>query len=166
MWQYVLLIISAVLFFGFVLLNTVKFGLLDCYSAYGEKWQRQPHELNWWTVVTVLSALLMIPVLLQNSEGQPWQAIGFLAPISLVLVGNTPNYKENKTAWWLHQIGAWGAVALIVAYILLIPGALWITCVTMAVALAITCIFGWQYITLFLELGMYAAIYAVLFSVI
>lgn len=166
MWKIVLLSLSAIMFFGFVALNVCKFGLLDCYSAYGVKWRKEPHQLNWWIIVTVLSALLIVPVLLDNSEGSLWQFTGFLAPISLVLVGNTPDYKENKVSFWLHQIGAWGAVVMILLYIIMIPKLIWIVTICIGVALILTWIFGWKYWTMFLEMGMYAAIYSVLFATI
>lgn len=165
MWQFILIILSASLFFGFVIFNIIKFGLLNCYSAYGEKWQNKSN-VNIWSIITILSALLIIPVLLEQSENSTLQFTGFLAPVSLVLVGITPEYNKKKLDWWLHQIGAWSAVLMIVLYVIFIPHLLWIVIVCLLVAITVTCIFGWNYITLFSELGIYAAIYAVVINTI
>ena len=38
MWQYILTLISGMMFFGFVGAGVGEFGLLSCYSAYAPKW--------------------------------------------------------------------------------------------------------------------------------
>ena len=125
MWQQILIYISALMLFEFVILGCIKYGLLDCYSAYASKWHEFYSKLNIWSMVTALSAFLMIPVLLEQSSGNPWQFLGFLAPVSLTLVAASPEYATDKFQWWMHQIGAWGAVAFILAYIIMIPKLLW-----------------------------------------
>lgn len=163
MWQIILLTISTIMFFGFVAINLIKFGLLDCYSAYGMLWQKQPHEINWWSAITILSALLMIPVLLENSDNSIWQFTGFLAPMSLVLVGATPQYNIEKAAWWLHQLGAWLAVVFVVLYMVFIGKSfIWMVIfVTIAGGLTIWKSTHWM---LWFEIAVYACIYAVLLT--
>jgi len=121
MWQYIIIAISALMLFGFVALGVVKFGWLSCYSAYGPKWHEFYPKLNVWSVVTLLSAWLMIPVLLECSSDNPWQFLGFLAPVFLSLVAASPNYQEGGFANVIHQIGAIGGAGLILAYIFIIP---------------------------------------------
>ena len=125
MWQYILTTISAVMLFEFMILGCIKYGLLDCYSAYAAKWHQFYDKLNIWSVVTFISAFLMIPVLLENSKRSPVQFLGFFAPVSLFWVALSPRYAKEKSQWWMHQIGAWGAVIFIVTYIFLIPKLLW-----------------------------------------
>ena len=99
MWQQYLLYASAMLFFGFVILGGIKYGLLDCYSAYAAKWQEFYPKLNIWSVVTFISAFLMMPVILEQSKDNPWQFLGFLAPVSLFFVAGSPRYASETFQW-------------------------------------------------------------------
>ncbi len=160
---YILTAISAIMFFGFVILGVVKFGLLDCYSAYGPKWQPDIHsKINWWTIVTFLSAALIVPVLLFGAEGNPYQFLGFLAPISLALVAATPDYKTNTFSMVLHQVGAIGSAILIILFVIAVPKLLWVV-----IALAvIACILGLikkGTILFWLEMAMYLSTYIIVF---
>lgn len=133
MWIYILTIISALMLFGFMGVSVKKYGLLDCYSAYGPLWDKWYTKLNIWSVITFISAALMIPVMLELSVFSAWQFLGFLAPTSLFAVATSPNYQTDKFANIMHQCGAWGAVVAAISYICIIPQLWWIT-----VALAIT----------------------------
>lgn len=164
MWQNYLIIGSAVLLFGFVALGIKVFGLLSCYSAYGPLWGEKckiPGGANIWSIVTILSALLMVPVLLDCGENNPYQFLGFLAPVFLTLVGITPNYQTNKLANVLHQIGAWGSVLLIVAYCLLIPKIIWPVIALAVTGLIIGLIIRGT-LLLWLEMAVYMSIYVIL----
>ena len=161
----ILVIISCILFFGFVALSCYKFGLLDCYSAYGTQWDtiKENSNLNWWTMVTIASALLMVPVLLEKSDGSNLQFTGFLAPVALVLVGITPQYNIDKFQWWLHQLGAWLAVLFVVLYMIFIGKSfIWMVIfVTIAGGLTIWKSTHWM---LWFETAIYACIYTVLLT--
>ena len=166
MWQYIFTSISAVLFFGFVILGVCKFGLLSCYSAYAPKWQSPTVVgLNWWQLVTAWTAILIIPVTVQTAFGNPWQCFSFLAPASLLLVAATPGYQTDKFQNVLHQIGAWGAVVLILAYSFIIPKLLWVFIPLTAIALALGI---WKKGTLMFwaEMAMYLGTYVILFVTI
>ena len=126
MWQYILIVISALMLFGFMAIGVVRYGFLSCYSAYGPKWHEFYPKLNIWSVITFISAALMIPVLLEQAMDNIWQFLGFLAPVSLTLVAASPNYQTDTFANIMHQCGAWGAVLFIVLYSILIPHLVWI----------------------------------------
>lgn len=163
MWQLILAGLSAVLFFGFVILSVRKFGLLSCFSAYAPKWKEAypAKGFNWWSFVTIISAALLIPVLLEQSEGNPLQFTGFLAPLSLFLVGVTPDYQTNKLQNIGHQIGAWSAVALIIVYIIMVPKMLVVVIVLVTVGLLLS-LAKKDTIIFWLEMAMYLSLYVVL----
>ena len=165
MWQYIILFISAVLFFSFVYAGVLLFGLLSCYSAYAPMWGEMWPSLNRfnvWSVVTIFSALLMVPIILTQGEGSPWQFLGFLAPASILLVGASPDYQTDKFQWWIHQIGAWSAVGFCIGWIIAVPKLLW---VVIPFALAAVGLSVWKKGTwmFWAEMVVYLTIYTVLF---
>jgi len=114
-------------------------------------------------MVTIASALLMVPVLLEKSDGSNLQFTGFLAPVALVLVGITPQYNIDKFQWWLHQLGAWLAVLFVVLYMIFIGKSfIWMVIfVTIAGGLTIWKSTHWM---LWFETAVYACIYTVLLT--
>lgn len=170
MWQYILTTFSAVIFFGFVALGIRKFGLQDCYSAYGPKWgEISPlHGFNLWSFVTILTAVLLIPVIIEAGNIAPtWQFAGFLAPTFIVFVGMTPDYQQNKMSWWIHQIGAWGAVLFVLLFVLFVfPTLFWFVIVYCIIAGVLTSYFGkWSWM-LWFEMATYASIFTIMFLAI
>ena len=166
-WQYIIIAISALMLFGFVALGVVKFGWLSCYSAYGPKWHEFYPKLNVWSVVTALSALLMVPVLLEQSAGNPWQFLGFLAPVSLTLVAASPNYQEGGFYNAIHQIGAWGGVLFIVLYTIFVNlKMLWVIIPLAAIAAVLG--LWWKKGTLMFwgEMAVYLSTYIILISMV
>lgn len=163
--MYVLTSISALLFFGFVILGVVRYGLLSCYSEYASEWQKFYPKLNIWSMVTAITALLMVPVLIESGAGNPWQFLGFLAPVSLIAVAASPEYAKDKFQWWIHQIGAWSAVAFIVLYSIKIPNLWWIVLILAAVAAGLGI---WKKGTWMFwgEMAMYLATYVILYVII
>jgi len=163
-WQFVLIALSALMLFGFVALGVIKFDWRSCYSAYGPLWGEWWPKLNIWSVVTLLSAWLMIPVLLECSVDNPWQFTGFLAPVFLSLVAVSPNYQEGGFYNAIHQIGAWGGVAIIVLYTIFVNWHLvWI----FAPLLIIAIILGlWKKGTIlfWLEMAVYLSTYVILIA--
>lgn len=170
MWQYILISLSAILFFSFVIVGVCTFGLLSCYSAYAPKWSEKwpsPGTLNIWSMVTLVSALLLIPVLLEQSNNNTWQFLGFLAPVSLILVGISPDYQTNKFSWWIHQIGAIATVIFISFYSILVPNLWWIILIIIAVAAIVSAITGFKkYWMFWAEMAMYLATYIILFIMV
>lgn len=162
---YILTALSAVLFFGFVILGITKYGLLSCYSAYGPLWHRGYSKINWWQIITILSALLLVPVLLERKEGDPYQFLGFLAPISLTLVGISPGYQNSTFENIIHQTGAWSAILFIILYMLIVPSLLWIIGVYLVIALIIGLVLKGT-LMFWGEMAMYLSTYTILFNII
>ena len=163
MWQIILWGLSAILFFGFVILSIKKFGLLSCFSDYSSKWKEAypAHNFNWWSFVTIISAALLIPVTLQLSEGSNFQFAGFLAPVALFLVGCTPDWKTDKGQNVFHQIGAYSAILFLIIYIVAVPKmlVLLIGCVVLCLMLSLAkedTVYFW------VEMAMYISMYLVL----
>lgn len=119
-------IVSLLIFTVFNFICIKKFDLLSCYSAYGKKWEEwgKTHpffkNINLWSVVTFLTAALLIPPMLVTGMASPIQFICFFAPLYLFLVAFTPGYLDNKRNNIIHQIGAWGCTILILLWLFLI----------------------------------------------
>ena len=168
MWQYILTSLSAVLFFGFVIIGVMRFGLLSCYSAYGPKWETEiSGHFNLWSFVTIGTALLIISVAIEIGKTSPWQFLGFLAPASLILVGITPDYQTNTFAYVLHQIGALSAVVFIVLYSILIPKLVLVVLGWIGWAVLGSLIYGFKQTWMFWgEMAMYISTYTIMFAAI
>ena len=113
-----MIIASFVLLFGFIGLGIFKFGLLPSYSAYAAKWSERvplPTNVHLWSIITILAAFLLTPVMVDLGEGNLLQCLGFFAPIYLMVVGLTPTYETNPKAWKIHTWGA--AVCAVLALV-------------------------------------------------
>ena len=102
-------ILSMLLMMIFNFICIRKYGLLSCYSAYGEKWETYSKEhnisnTNIWSIVTIVSAMLLVPPALVTGEGNNFQFLCFFMPLYLFLVGLTPNY--NVVHKVIHVLGA------------------------------------------------------------
>lgn len=163
-------IISMVLFIVFNIICICKYGLLSCYSAYGPKWsefeKQHPRTkgLNIWSLVTVLSAFLLIPPLISTGTGSALQFLCFFAPLYLFLVAFTPNYDTKKIQNIVHQIGAWMCVTLILIWMFFIVHK-WIVIIPVFI-LALIIALGtktlkqsWLY---YLEMAMFISTYLIL----
>ena len=112
-------ILSTVIFFLFISLGVVKFGLLSSYSAYSTKWGKAVpiNNMNLWSIVTFVAAFLLCPAMLQLAVGSVWQFLGFLTPVYLIVVSCTPNWETDKKEQIVHRVAA---------IICLIGGLLWL----------------------------------------
>jgi hypothetical protein len=169
-WQYILTAISAALFFGFVALCWAKYGLKDCYSAYGPAWAKTPPfswYLNPWCFVTGGTAAMLIPVMLETTVGSVWQFTGFLCPAILIFVALTPDYGKDKLANVMHQIGAKGAALWAVLFIIFnAPSLWWLLVLYIALAGICTLAFGkWSW-CFWAEMAAYLGIYTAVFIMI
>ena len=101
-------LLSLILFTGFVLLGVFKFGLLNSYSAYATKWTESVriHNSNLWSIITVIVAILLAPALIEQGEGNPWQSLGFFAPVYLIVVAMTPRWEIDRKQRRVHMSGA------------------------------------------------------------
>lgn len=170
MWPFILTLISAVLFFGFVALCVKKFGLESCYSAYGPHWAKTPPftwTLNPWNIVTLLTAAMLVPVLITAGEGSPWQFTGFICPAMLLFVALTPDYGRNPLSGKVHSIcAAISAVFSVIFLIAIAPKLWWLLLVVYGLAGLCTLYYGKYYWCFFAEMAAYLSIYVGIFIMI
>lgn len=157
--------LSAVLFFGFVILGVLMFGLLSCYSAYGPAWgYSYPRVPNIWSVVTFVTAVLLVPVLIVAGEGSAWQFTGFLCPAAIAFVALTPDYGTNKLAGKVHTFAAaLGAMWSVVFIICVTPALWWLLVLYIGLAGLATVISGIYYWCFWFEMAAYLAIFTAMF---
>ncbi len=168
--SYICTVVSLLMFVGFNYLCIKKYGLLSCYSAYGMKWEGYTKEhpqlknLNLWSIVTIVSAALLLIPMLCSSKDSPLQFLCFFAPLHLFLVGFTPHYCKNKTAFIIHQIGAWGAVLCVLIWLFVIVKmwAVIIPVFTLAFVIAIGTRTTKKSYFYYLEMAIYLSTYLVL----
>jgi len=125
---------SLIIFAVFNALGIRKFGMKTCLSEYGKLWgDAVPiKNMNLWSIVLGISAALLFPPILQATEGNPWQFVGFLAPLYLFLVIFTPDYRESKKSNILHQIGAYtSAVGMLIWMIFIMH--MWVPVVALTI---------------------------------
>ena len=102
----ILTIISAILLLGFIILGVRKFGLLYSYSDYAAKWEKAVDlkGLNLWSIVTLVAAFLLVPVMVGVGVGSALQFLGFFAPVYLMFVALTPEWATDDTQFIYHVI--------------------------------------------------------------
>jgi len=115
-------VISTLLLFGFIFAGVARFGLLPSYSDYAPFWGKAVpiNNMNLWSVVTLVSAFLLCPALLELGTASAFQFLGFLVPLHLIVVSLTPRWKTDRRQCIIHFISA-GLCAL--------GGLLWLTLV-------------------------------------
>lgn len=141
----ILVCLSAFILFGFMLYCIANWGLV-------------PQALNLWSIDIISSALLLTPVMIELGADSSWQFLGFLAPVSMFLVGVTPRWATNNTQYVVHNIGVILAVIFSVAYAILIPKSVW-AILTLCVLAGIATIIKKKAFIFWLEIAMYLAIY-------
>lgn len=156
---------SLLLLSGFMAFCIARYGLKDCFSRYSYEWGTAPESLNLWSLDLIASALLLMPVMLELSGGSKWQFLGFLAPISMLLVGFTPRWATNNGQYIVHNVGVVLATLFSIAYAIIIPLTVWPILILGALAGIATLIYRKAFI-FWLEIAMYLAIYVVLFCTI
>lgn len=134
-------IASIIILTGFLALSIRKFGLQPSYSAYAPHWKKAVpiHNVNLWSLITIVVALLFTPGMIQAGAGSPWQFLGFLSPAYLVLVALTPLkddedekddsdqvQKENKRRRITHVVGAILCAIATVAWLILVAHKPWL----------------------------------------
>jgi hypothetical protein len=162
-----LTIISLLLFVCFVAISIVKFGLLPSWSAYGLKWA-QSHpipNLNIWSAINIIVALLLIPPMIERGIDNPWQFLGFFAPLYLIVVGLTPNFDKVDGKWTkeglVHTFGAFGCAIMSTLWM---AYEWWVILITAGVMLllALTTNSLRESIVFWAEMALFPAAYAVL----
>lgn len=137
---------SIVILTGFLAISVRKFGLQPSYSAFAPRWKKAApiHNVNLWSLVTIVVALLFMPGMIQAGAGSPWQFLGFLSPAYLILVALTPLkdeederddseevQKENKRRRITHVVGAILCSIATVAWLILVAHKPWLILVAL-----------------------------------
>ena len=114
-------IMSLVLLGGFIGLSIWRFGLLKSYSGYAKKWTEfiPMHNVNVWSIVNVIVAILLMPALIERAQGNPLQCLGFLVPIYLIAVALTPRYESDSIQMWWHFAFTFCCAIGFIAYVCL-----------------------------------------------
>ena len=112
--------ISCLILFCFICLGIGKFGLLHSYSAYATEWDKTVpiKNLNLWSIITFFAGVLLLPVLLQYSEGHILQFLGFFTPIYLIGVALTPKFASDKKEFKYHT--AFASLCALCAFLFII----------------------------------------------
>ena len=101
-----LVVIRFVILASFIGLSVGKFGLQRSYSAYAKLWKEflPIHNVNIWSAVTIVVAIMQLIPMLTTLEGSALQFVSFLTPCYLIAVACTPNYQSNKSQKIAHYI--------------------------------------------------------------
>lgn len=163
--------ISMLMLLIFNIISIRRYGLLSCYSAYGEKWEEYGKEvgiknLNLWTTITNVSAVLLVPPMLVASEGTVLQSVCFFAPLYLIMVGATPDYAYFKNHKTIHVCGVLLCVVSLIIWLSFISGKiiiLWpVSILLLTVALGTNTLKeSWLY---YLEMTLYITAYVALLT--
>jgi len=166
---------SLIIFAGFIALSVRKFGWKDSYSAYAQLWKKAVpiHNLNVWSLVTVIVAFLLVPAMLEAGDESPLQFLGFFAPIYLAVVAFTPDWDINpedekneadrlnhKRQRIIHKVGAALCATATVCW-LIFALRLWFLIPITLVATGLAAYFTKTYknYVFWLEMAMFAAVY-------
>ena len=159
---------SLAIFGGFVGLSVHRFGWRRSYSAYAAKWHEAvplASNTHRWSIITVVVALLLVPALLERGEGDPWQFLGFFAPMYLCVAAFTPEYEINKRQMKIHVIGTALCAIVSVAWICFVAERwwtipVWLVAAWLAAYDTITVKKSWLF---WLEMAMFGAAYTTIF---
>ena len=101
-----LTVVSMTLLFAFIILGVAKFGILPSYSAQSTKWLEVYPDFSIWMEVTLVASMLLVPVLIELGESNPFQFLGFFAPVYLIAVSFTPRWELDDQEHKYHVIFA------------------------------------------------------------
>ena len=149
----ILVLLSAILLFGYWVYLWIRFGIKDCFSRFSAT--HYPH----WSYILFVSAMFLIPPMLELTDGKTLQFVAFLAPVSLFLVAITPRWATSNGQYWLHNAGVIAAVIFSVIFSILFRNLVWFLAGAAVLALIFGLIYkrSWMW---FAELAIYSAMYA------
>ena len=145
-----------------------EYGIVESYSRYGLNCERSRRkgDVNWWSACTIASAILLLPVCLEIGEGSLLQCICFITPLTLLVIGFTPDFEQDRTVYVVHHAAGCLCGALTVVL------AVFVFCNWLALVLAIVTMVTIGLVTrsirkcycLWLELAAYAYMFLTLMS--
>ena len=139
-------LLSTFILFSFISVGVIRFGLLGSYSSYASRWGKAVpmNNMNLWSVVTLVSAFLLCPVLLELAAGSVLQFLGFLVPVYLIIVSLTPNWDTDRKEFAIHSIAA---------FFCMVGSIVW--AIVIMHAIKVVAIIGIFYMTIALLTGTY-----------
>lgn len=157
-------VISLLLYSGFLALSVWRFGWQGSYSGYAAKWSEflyNERDLGPWSLVTLFTAILLVPAMAEAGDESPLQFLGFASPVYLGVVAFTPKWETVSRQRKIHCAGT--AVCAVCAVLWLIFALrLWfyipIAFVLCSLAAYFTKTIKKSYV-LWLELTLFAAVY-------
>ena len=96
--------------------------------------------------------------MLELTDGKTLQFAAFLAPVSLFIVGCTPDWATSNFEYVLHNVGVCLAVAFSVVFTLLFPGLFWFLIGGTVFAVTFGLLFKREWLW-FAELAVYLSMY-------
>ena len=160
-------ILSLALLAGFSALSVRRFGWRKSYSAFAPKWTEAVpiHNAHLWSIVTVAVAFLLCPALLERGAGNPWQFLGFFAPVYLFVVSFTPEYQTDGKQRKIHVYGAISCAAVSLLWIIFVTHLWWVVLIAFFAAwVAAYCTDTLGKSNIFwCEMAFFAATYAAVF---
>lgn len=149
----ILVLLSAILLFGYWVYLWTRFGIKDCLSRYSAS------HYPLWSYVIFIAAMLLVPPMLELTAGKMLQFVAFLAPVSLFLVAITPRWATSNGQYWVHNIGVISAVLFSGIFTVLFHNLAWFLLAGALLAATFGLIYK-RYWLWFAELAIYAAMYA------
>lgn len=130
-------LLSCLTLFCFIFLGIGKFGLLPSYSDYSTAWNKEfpIPNMNLWSILTFIAAVLILPVLLEISDGHLLQFLGFLTPVYLICVSLTPDWAVKPEVCKWHAIFAWLCALCALLFIVLVLGKWWCVIIALVISL-------------------------------
>lgn len=123
----ILKLLATILFFGFIAISVYRWGIPHSYSMLAYKWNKTT-----WTIITIVTAFLITPVLIELGTLSAFQFLGFLTPVWLILVATTPNFLTDKTQNILHNTFTGLCVVSNLLWLTLVTNYVWIGLLVMA----------------------------------
>lgn len=123
----ILKLLATILFFGFIAISVYKWGIPHSYSMLAYKWNKTT-----WTIITIVTAFLITPVLIELGTLSTFQFLGFLTPVWLMLVATTPNFLTDKKQNILHNTFTGLCVVSSLLWLTLVTNYIWIGFLVMA----------------------------------
>lgn len=160
--------LGLIIFATFVCFLIAKFRLQRSYSYYAhlvdEKFPIN-RETRLWSIITVVVALCLVPSMVELGKGNPWQLLGFFAPVYLIVVACTPKYLEDKRQRIIHFVGSGLCAVVTLAWLFFVAQVWWAVAITYLVALLAAFATKTETTSYVLwgELGLFAAVFAALF---
>lgn len=173
-------IASLVIFVGFLAISIRKFKFQPSYSDFSPLWDKAVpiHNMHLWSIITFFFGALLIPALCELGQSNPWQFLGFFAPIYLIIVAIFPleeitdkdsedDKKRKERNRKIHTFAAAACAVIATLWVILVCKIYWLLPVSLLIAWCMayaTATVKSSYI-FWLEMAAFGAVYAAIFLI-